>query len=164
MLRCSSEGWHDAVYRCDYGDAIGEDRDCDMLHVAVIVRERSRDWCSMKYSARRHVSVNGKFIKRHDNQPQCRCAVIYAARAHCLCDGRVCAFSQGKTFIIANVIEKASLPTLVLAPNKVPPRCVACLSLTLPPLPHLFTAGLYGLPFGPYGPHSMSSSVTARSV
>lgn len=26
---------------------------------------------------------------------------------------------QGKTFIVANVIQKASLPTLVLAPNKV---------------------------------------------
>lgn len=28
-------------------------------------------------------------------------------------------WAQGKTFIVANVIQKTSLPTLVLAPNKV---------------------------------------------
>lgn len=33
------------------------------------------------------------------------------------CVGR----SQGKTFIVANVIQEANLPTLVLAPNKVSP-------------------------------------------
>lgn len=58
-------------------------------------------------------------VVTHENVGLCRGG--HGERSHLLFHETLAraGWSQGKTFIVANVIQEASLPTLVLAPNKV---------------------------------------------